>query len=74
VNNAVRVPLLTGVLALATGAAPLGLWRNEMSVSLFKAVTAGDEVIVGLNTREIEALAAAEKPAAGVIAAALACK
>ena len=45
-----------------------------MSVSLFKVVTAKDEVIIGLNLRELHALGGPGKAPAGVIASALASK
>ena len=74
-KNSIRAALLTGALALATGAAPLAaLGETQMSVSLFKVVTAKDEVIIGLNAAEIKALGAADKAPAGAIAAALAGK
>jgi hypothetical protein len=74
-RNSVRAALLTGALALGLGAAPLAAFgETQMSVSLFKVVTAKDEVIIGLNAREIKALGGAEKPAAGAIASALASK
>ena len=74
-KNSIRAALLTGALALATGAAPLAaLGETKMSVSLFKVVTAKDEVIIGLNSHELRALGGPEKAAAGNIASALASK
>ncbi len=45
-----------------------------MSVSLFKVITVKDEVFIGLNTHELQALGGPEKAPAGVIASALASK
>ena len=74
-KNSIRAALLTGALAFATGAAPLAaLGETQMSVSLFKVVTAKDEVIIGLNSRELRALGGPEKAPGGVIASALASK
>ena len=43
-----------------------------MPVSLFKVITAKDEVTIGLNTQELQALGGPEKAPAGIIASALA--
>jgi hypothetical protein len=65
-KNSIRAALLTGALAFATGAAPLAaLGETQMPVSLFKVVTAKDEVIIGLNSHELRAPGGPEKaPAA----------
>ncbi len=67
------------VLVRAVGAASLGLLIGtatqalaQAPVSLFKVVTVKDEVIIGLNTQEIQALGGPEKAPAGAIASALA--
>ena len=61
-KNSIRAALLTGALAFATGAAPLAaLGETQMPVSLFKVVTAKDEVIIGLNSHELRALGGPEK-------------
>jgi hypothetical protein len=74
-KNSIRAALLTGALALATGAAPLtALGETQMPVSLFKVVTAKDEVIIGLNSHELRALGGPEKAPTGIIASALASK
>lgn len=59
---------------LAASASPTAWGQAQMPVSLFKVVTVKDEVIIGLNAREIEALGGPEKAPAGVIASALASK
>ena len=65
----------TGALALGHGrGAARSLGRNANAVSLFKVITAKDEVIIGLNTRELRALGGPEKAPAGIIASALASK
>jgi hypothetical protein len=74
-KTSIRAALLTGALAFATGAAPLAaLGETQMPVSLFKVVTAKDEVIIGLNSHELRALGGPEKAPAGIIASALASK
>jgi hypothetical protein len=56
------------LLAIATHA-----WgQAQMPVSLFKIVTVKDEVVIGLDTQELQALGGVEKAPAGVIASALA--
>jgi hypothetical protein len=46
--------------------------QAQVPVSLFKIVTVKDEVVIGLNTQELQALGGPEKAPAGVIASALA--
>jgi hypothetical protein len=65
-----RAALGAGTLGLLIGTATLAL--AEAPVSLFKVVTVKDEVIIGLNAQEIQALGGPEKAAAGAIASALA--
>ncbi len=66
----VRAALAAGTLGLLIGTATQGL--AQAPVSLFKVVTVKDEVVIGLNALEIQALGAPEKAAAGAIASALA--
>ena len=46
--------------------------QAQVPISLFKIVTVKDEVVIGLNIQEIQALGGPEKAPAGVIASALA--
>jgi len=72
-KKTIRAALLSGALAIATGAAPLAAFgETQMPVSLFKVVTAKDEVIIGLNVNELRALGGVEKAPAGIIASTLA--
>jgi hypothetical protein len=72
-KKTIRAALLSGALAIATGVAPLAaVGETQMPVSLFKVVTAKDEVIIGLNVNELRALGGVEKAPAGIIASALA--
>ena len=71
----VRAVLLAAALAITARAATLtASGQSKMSVSLFKVVTVKDEVVIGLNAQEIEALGGADKAPAGAIASALASK
>jgi len=71
-KSLVRAVLGAGTIALLTGTATQALAQAQEPVSLFKVVTVKDEVIIGLNAQEIQALGGPEKAAAGVIASALA--
>ncbi len=72
-KKTIRAALLSGALAIATGAGPLAAFgETQMPVSLFKVVTVKDEVTIGLNTQELRALGGVEKAPAGIIASALA--
>ncbi len=74
-KNPIRAALLAATLPLLAGAASLDAWgETKMSVSLFKVITVKDEVVIGLNTHELQALGGPEKAPAGIIAAALASK
>ena len=46
--------------------------QAQVPVSLFKIITVKDEVVIGLNTQELQALGGPEKAPAGIIASALA--
>jgi len=67
-----RAVLRAGTIALLAGNAIQALAQAQAPVSLFKVITVKDEVIIGLNVQEIQALGGPEKAAAGVIASALA--
>jgi len=67
----VRAALKAGTLALLIGTATQA-WGEAMPVSLFKVVTVKDEVTIGLNIQELQALGGPEKAPAGAIASALA--
>jgi hypothetical protein len=65
---ALQAATLPFLLAIGTHA-----WgQAQVPVSLFKIITVKDEVVVGLNTQELQALGGPEKAPAGVIASALA--
>ncbi len=66
----VRAALAAGTLGLLIGTETQAL--AQAPVSLFKVVTVKDEVLIGLNAQEIQALGGPEKGAAGAIASALA--
>jgi len=68
----VRAAFGAASLGLLIGTATEGLAQAQAPVSLFKVVTVKDEVIIGLNAQEIQALGGPEKAAAGAIASALA--
>ncbi len=61
-----------GTLALSIATATQAWGEAQMPVSLFKVVTVKDEVVIGLNTQELQALGGPEKNAAGAVASALA--
>ncbi len=67
-----RAALAAATLGLLIGTATQALAQAQAQVSLFKVVTVKDEVIIGLNAQEIQALGGPEKAAAGAIASALA--
>jgi hypothetical protein len=66
-----RAALQAGTLALLAATATQAL-GEQMPVSLFKVITVKDEVFIGLNKEEIQALGGPEKAPAGIIASALA--
>ena len=61
-----------GMLAFLMGAVSQAVLAQGMSVSLFKVVTVKDEIYIGLNAQEIEALGGPQTAPAGRIASALA--
>ncbi len=71
-KNTVYAALRAGTFALSIAIATQALGQTPMSVSLFKVVTVKDEVFIGLNAQEIEALGGPDKSPAGRIAGALA--
>ena len=74
-KNPIRAAFLAATLPLLAGAASVEAWgETKMPVSLFKVVTVKDEVIVGLNVHELQALGGPEKAPAGIVASALASK
>ncbi len=74
-KNPIRAVLIAAILQLLAGAASYeALGQTGMTVSLFRVVTVKDEVVIGLNEREIHALGGPEKAPAGAIANALANK
>jgi hypothetical protein len=63
-----RAAALAFLLASASHA-----WgQAQLPVSLFKVVTVKDDVVIGLNAEELQALGGPEKAPAGVVASALA--
>ena len=69
-----RAAVAAASLGLLIGTATQGLAQGQAPVSLFKVVTVKDEVIIGLNAQDIQALGGPEKAAAGAIASALAAR
>jgi hypothetical protein len=67
-----RAALQAATLASLIAIAPHAWGQAQVPVSLFKIVTVKDEVVIGLNTEELQALGGQEKAPAGVIASALA--
>ncbi len=62
-----RVALLFGLLALSSGAmTQMSLGQAQAQITLFKVVTEKDEIIVGLNSEELQSIGGAEKNAGGV--------
>ena len=68
-----RAALLTGTIAIFTGTTGPAVWSQSKTPSLFKVVTEKDEIIIGLNTQELQAIGGSEKNA-GAVARALADK
>ncbi len=68
----IHAALRAGTLALNIGAATQALGQAQIPVSLFKVITVKDEVLIGLNVQELQALGGPEKAPAGIIASALA--
>jgi hypothetical protein len=67
---ALQAATLASLFAIGTHA-----WgQAQVPVSLFKVVTMKDEVVIGLNTQELQALGGPEKAPAGVVASALAAR
>jgi hypothetical protein len=60
-----------GAFALYSGGAAQTAWSQSQTPSLFKVVTEKDDIIIGLNGQELQALAGTEKNA-GAVARALA--
>ena len=67
-----RAALQAATLACVFASATYGWGQAQVPVSLFKIITVKDEVVIGLNTQELQALGGPEKAPAGVIASALA--
>lgn len=68
-----RTALLAGAFALFSGGAAQTAWSQSQAPSLFKVVTEKDDIIIGLNAQELQALGGSEKNA-GAVARALADK
>ncbi len=66
-----RTAALIGAFTLFSGGAAETAWSQSQAPSLFKVVTEKDDIIIGLNAKELQALAGSEKNA-GAIARALA--
>jgi hypothetical protein len=67
-----RAAFHIGALALMMATAPQTVWsQGQMQTALFKVITEKDEVLIGLNAKELQALGAGEKNA-GAVARALA--
>ena len=69
-----RAALQAAPLAILFAIATHAWGQAQVPVSLFKVVTMKDEVVIGLNTQELQALGGPEKAPAGIIASALASK
>ena len=69
-----RAALQAAPLAFLFAIATHAWGQAQVPVSLFKVVTVKDEVVIGLNTQELQALGGPEKAPAGIIASALASK
>ncbi len=67
-----RAALQAATLAFLSAIATHAWGQAQAPVSLFKVVTVKDEVVIGLNTQELQALGGPEKAPAGIIASALA--
>src|SRR5215467_4131710 len=67
-----RAALQAATVAFLSASATYVWGQAQVPVSLFKVVTVKDEVVIGLNTQELQALGGPEKVPAGVIASALA--
>jgi hypothetical protein len=67
-----RAALQAATLAFVFASATYSWGQAQVPVSLFKIITVKDEVVVGLNTQELQALGGPEKAPAGIIASALA--
>ncbi len=72
-KNITRTALLLGTLVLVSGATAQTGWAQAQAPSLFKVVTEKDEIIIGLNAQELQAIGGADKNA-GAVAKALADK
>ncbi len=69
----IRAGLLTSAIAIFTGTTASAVWSQSKTPSLFKVVTEKDEIIIGLNAQELQAIGGSEKNA-GAVARALADK
>jgi hypothetical protein len=69
-----RAALQAATLAFLSAIVIQAWGQAQVPVSLFKVVTVKDEVVIGLNTQELQALGGPEKAPAGIIASALAGK
>ena len=72
-NALIRAALLTGTIAIFAGTTISAVWSQSKTPSLFKVVTEKDEIIIGLNAQELQAIGGSEKNA-GAVARALADK
>jgi len=68
-----RAALLTGTIATFTGTTTSAVWSQSKTPSLFKVITEKDEIVIGLNAQELQAIGGPEKNA-GAVARALADK
>ncbi len=69
----IRAALLAGTIAIFTGTPGSAVWSQSKTPSLFKVVTEKDEIIIGLNAQELQAIGGSDKNA-GAVARALADK
>ncbi len=70
-----RAVILTGALAMLMTAGTQTAWsEGQVPTTLFKVITDKDEVLIGLNAGELQALGGPETNAAGRVAQALADK
>jgi hypothetical protein len=60
-----------GVLMIALATAASAAWAQDKATSLFKIITVKDEIVIGLNAAELEAIGGQD---AGAVAKALAAK
>jgi hypothetical protein len=62
-----RAALFFGMLALSSGVmTQVSLGQTQAQTTLFKVVTEKDEIIIGLNSQELQSIGGAEKNAGGI--------